>query len=235
MNLLLFNRGNLDGDGHLWVDGRQHLHLRDVLQVQSGDSVRVGEINGLMGTGTVTDTTDDSTCLSIVLDKQPPPAVPIKLILALPRPKMMRRVLQTIASLGVKELHLINSYKVDKSYWSTPWLEPKAIREQLILGLEQSADTLLPQVFLHKRFKPFVEDELPAVIDGTRALVAHPYTDTPCPTGLSEPISLAVGPEGGFIPYEVEKLQECHFQPVSLGPRILRVETAIPVLITRLG
>ncbi len=235
MNLLLFTTDQRDDSGQLTVTGRQHLHLHQTLKVGIGDTLRVGEINGLMGSATVVDIASDSTKLDVVLDKEPPPALQIKLILALPRPKMMRRVLQTVASLGVKELHLINSYKVDKSYWGTPWLEADAIREQLVLGLEQSADTRMPLVYLHKRFKPFVEDELPVLVSGTRALVAHPYTDSPCPNGLSAPVSLAVGPEGGFIPYEVEKLQECHFQPVSLGPRILRVETAIPVLITKLS
>jgi len=134
----------------------------------------------------------------------------------------------------VKELHLINSYKVDKSYWGTPWLEEAAIREQLLLGLEQSVDTVMPRVYLHKRFKPFVEDQLGAIIAGSTALVAHPYTETPCPIGLKEPCSLVIGPEGGFIPYEIDKLLESGCTPVSLGSRILRVETAIPVLIAKI-
>src|SRR5690606_5939828 len=141
---------------------------------------------------------------------------------------------QTVASLGVKEIHLINSYRVEKSFWQTPWLAPEAVREQLLLGLEQCCDTLVPRVYLHKRFKPFVEDELPDIARETRALVAHPYTETPCPWNLREPVTLAIGPEGGFIPYEVEKLVACGFTPVTLGQRILRVETAIPVLVARL-
>ena len=234
MNLLLFSPDQPADNGTLTVTGRQHLHLKQTLKVEPGHQVRVGEINGLMGTGTVATIGDHATTLAISLERDPPPPLPLKLILALPRPKMMRRILQTVASLGVKELHLINSYRVDKSYWGTPWLEPDAIRGQLWLGLEQAADTRLPEVHLHKRFKPCVEDLLPDIIANTRALVAHPYTESACPSGLGESASLAVGPEGGFIPYEVEKLEECGFTPVSLGPRILRVETAVPVLVSRL-
>jgi RsmE family RNA methyltransferase len=141
--------------------------------------------------------------------------------MALPRPKMLKRCIETIATLGVKELWLINSYRVDKSYWSTPLLHPERLHEHLLLGLEQSGDTRLPRVEVRKRFKPFVEDELPTLAHNTRALVAHPYNAAPCP-------------EGGFIAYEVEKLEQAGLQAIHLGPRILRVETAVPVLLSRL-
>ena len=177
---------------------------------------------------------DDSIFLDIDLQQAPPAPLPLTLVLGLPRPKMMRRILQTIATLGVKQLHLINSYRVEKSYWQTPYLEADTIRDQLILGLEQGCDTRLPEVHLHKRFKPFVEDELPAIIADTRALVAHPYTKIACPCQIDYSLTLAVGPEGGFIPYEINLLEACGFEAVHVGERIMRVETAIPYLLGRL-
>jgi RsmE family RNA methyltransferase len=158
----------------------------------------------------------------------------LTLVLGLPRPKMLKRIFQTIATLGIKDLYLVNSYCVEKSYWQTPFLHEDAIREHLILGLEQGCDTHLPRVHLKKRFKPFVEDELPTIIQGTHALVAHPYSATPCPRMQQGPISLAVGPEGGFIAYEIALLETAGFTSVTLGERILRVETAIPFLVSRL-
>jgi hypothetical protein len=83
-------------------------------------------------------------------------------------------VLQGIAAIGVKRCVLLNTWRVEKSFWGSPLLRPEAVREQLVLGLEQGCDTLLPSVALRPRFKPFVEDELPAMIAGTRAFVAHP-------------------------------------------------------------
>jgi 16S rRNA (uracil1498-N3)-methyltransferase len=112
-------------------------------------------------------------------------------------------------------------------------LQPDKLHEQLLLGLEQTCDTMLPEVHLRPRFKPFVEDELPSIVTGTTALVAHPVADSPFPASIPGPTTLAIGPEGGFIPYEVEKFQECGFASVSLGERILRVETAVPVLLSR--
>ena len=145
---------------------------------------------------------------------------------------MLKRILQTVSAMGVKELYLINSYRVDKSYWSTPILNQ--VEEQLKLGLEQAGDTIMPRVHLRKRFKPFVEDELPEIAKNTRSLVAHPYDAEQCSAPESIPTTLAIGPEGGFIEYEVDKLNQCGFKSVHIGERILRVENAVPVLLAKL-
>jgi 16S rRNA (uracil1498-N3)-methyltransferase len=123
---------------------------------------------------------------------------------------------------------------VEKSFWQSPALHPEALREQLLLGLEQGGDPRLPELSIRRRFKPFVQDELPAVISGKLALLAHPPAATPCPFQLKDSFCVAVGPEGGFIPYEVEQLQAIGFTAVSLGNRILRVDQAVPALLGRL-
>lgn len=234
VNLLLFKPENLTANDLLVVTGRQHRHLKHTLRVQAGDQLSVGEIDGLMGSAQVVEINENSATLRVDLSQQPPPPLPLTLVLAMPRPKMFRRVMQTVASLGVKEILLINSYRVEKSFWQTPFLQPEAIEEQLILGLEQCGDTILPQVQIHKLFKPFVEDLLPGIVGGKPALVAHPYNASPCPVSHNSSLVLAIGPEGGFIPYEIDKLEQAGFKAVSLGKRILRVETAVPVLISRL-
>jgi RsmE family RNA methyltransferase len=147
---------------------------------------------------------------------------------------MLKRIIQTATAMGVKQLYFINSWKVEKSFWQSPWLSDEKIRENCIIGLEQAKDTLMPTVHIRKRFKPFVEDELPALSKNTRKLLAHPGTDTPCPINITGNTSLIIGPEGGFTPYEVEKLRDAEFEAVHLGGRILRVETAVPALLARL-
>ena len=234
MNLLLLHPDDLRPDGKAVIADRRLQHMLKVQRVTTGQQLRAGLLNGMMGQATVEHLDSTQALLDLQLDQPAPPKLPLTRILALPRPKMLKRTLQTIASMGVARLVLVNSFRVEKSFWQTPWLEPANIREQLLLGLEQACDTVLPEVILEKRFKPFVEDRLPGLSADSLKLVAHPGGFPECPHALSKPTTLAIGPEGGWIPYEVEMLRTAGFQPVQLGPRILRVETAVPALIARL-
>lgn len=234
MNLLLLEDGDFVAADRVLLSGRRLKHLHEVHRAEAGDNLRVGRLNGLMGSGRLLRLDAAGAELQIDLEQPAPAKLPLTLLLALPRPKMLRRVLQTVAAMGVPRLILLNSYRVEKSFWQTPFLEPAALREQLILGLEQARDTVLPEIIIEKRFKPFVEDRLPALAAGSLGLIGHPGAYPACPRAVDQAVTLAIGPEGGWIPYEVEMLQEAGLQPVQLGERILRVETAVTALLARL-
>lgn len=234
MNLLLIEPTDYIDTHQVRITGRRLTHIREVHQLEVGQTLRAGKINGLIGTAKLQSLDEQAAIFDLTLTEQPPEKLPAAVILAMPRPKMFKRSLQTLAAMGVKEIYLINAYRVDKSYWSTPLLSESAIHEQLTLGLEQAGDTLLPTVHIRKRFKPFVEDELPDLISGKRALIAHPYQAEPCPEASLEESVIAIGPEGGFIPYEVELMKAQGMTAIQIGQRILRVETAVPVLLSRL-
>ena len=234
MNLLLFTDvDRLDSDT-IQVTDRRRQHLAEVHNAAVGDSLRIGEVGGKMGSGELLSLDNLQATIAVSVTDEPPPKQPIQLVLALPRPKMLRRILRTVAELGVAQLHLINSYRVEKSYWQSPVLGENVIRDYLLQGLEQAQDTILPAVSQHQRFKPFVEDTLPGLIVGREALLAHPGDYPPVRYGPCTDTTLIIGPEGGFIPYEVEKLQQAGCSTVSFGPRILRVENAINSLLGRL-
>ncbi|MEM8563569.1 MAG: 16S rRNA (uracil(1498)-N(3))-methyltransferase [Pseudomonadota bacterium] len=235
MNLLLFTESDRLDARRIRVTDRRLDHLYAVLKSVPGDSIRVGELHGKIGTGELLDIDEQQAILSVELDQTPPARMPLCLVLALPRPKMLRRILRCVAEIGVDQLHLIHSYRVEKSYWQTPALQPNLINEYLMQGLEQAQDTILPTVCCHKRFKPFVEDVLPALMKGRDTLLAQPGDNPPCPRNMQRDMLVTVGPEGGFIPYEVEKLTAAGCREVSLGPRILRVETAVTALLSRLA
>ncbi len=234
MNLLLFTPGERLAGDRVGLQGRRLAHLVEVHRAREGDEVRVGEVGGLTGRGRILELGTDRALLAVALSEAPPPKLPLCVVLALPRPKMLRRILRSVAEFGVPELHLIHSYRVEKSYWQTPVLHPGTVRQHLLQGLEQARDTVLPQIRCHRRFVPFVEDVLPGLIGEGTALLAHPGDHPPCPRQWQGPGVMVIGPEGGFIPYEVARLQEAGCDTVSLGPRILRVENALSAVLGRL-
>lgn len=234
MNIILLNNADFISPDLVRLHGRRFHHVRDILGATTGQSLRVGLVNGPIGTARILGIQHNSIDLQVSLKDNPAPPLPITLILALPRPKVFRRILQGVIAMGVKRIVLFNTWRVEKSYWQSPLLCSEAIHEQLLLGLEQSGDTILPVVLLEPRFKPFVEDSLPAMIAGTRAFIAHPADGAPCPTNIVQPVTLAIGPEGGFIPYEVAMLVAAGFTPIHLGRRPLRVETVVPALLGRI-
>lgn len=209
-------------------------HVLEVHRAGIGDELTVGLADDRIGTGSVAKLTESVLEMDIRLERKPPAALAASLVLALPRPKVLKRMLRSVSALGVKRLVLLNAFRVEKSYWGSPVLHPESIREQLAIGLEQARDTVFPEVTTKPLFKPFVEDELPGLAQGTLCLVAHPGSLEACPRNAGKAVTLAIGPEGGFIPYEIEMLIKAGFVPVHCGDRILSVETAVPFLLSRL-
>ncbi|HET7754851.1 MAG TPA: 16S rRNA (uracil(1498)-N(3))-methyltransferase [Anaeromyxobacteraceae bacterium] len=229
MNLLLLRPDEISDDGTALLRGRRAVHAREVLKAHAGDTLVTGVLGGRIGTGTVISSSGDALAVRVSLDRDAPPRSPVDLLLALPRPKVLRRVLQAAASMGIGRIALVGSWRVEKSYWGSPALEPDAIREELALGLEQGRDTVPPDVLVRKLFKPFVEDELDAAFPSTHRLLAH-VTATSRLDSVAPPtarVVLAIGPEGGWTPYEARRLVELGFQDFSLGPRALRVDAAV--------
>ncbi|HLO68088.1 MAG TPA: 16S rRNA (uracil(1498)-N(3))-methyltransferase [Holophaga sp.] len=233
MNLILLEEGDFIAPGRVRLEGRRLRHVLDVHRATPGDELTVGLLGGLLGRGRVL-ALGEALDMEVELDQPPPPKLPFTLVLALPRPKVLNRVLAAATSLGAAEIHLVNAWKVEKSYWKSPRMAGDNLLLQRILGLEQARDTVLPRLRLHRLLRPFAEEELPRLAAGTTALVAHPGVPAPCPRAVDGPVLLAIGPEGGFLPQEVELLQRAGLSPVHLGGRILRVETAVAALAGRL-
>ena len=239
MNLLLLEEDELDASGHARLSGRRAEHLCRVLGVEPGDHVRAGILGVGKGRAEVLAVGQAASGrglgVELRLDLPFPPSAPatlaLELVVALPRPQALKRVLEAAATFGVSRLDLIRAWRVEKSYFHTPVLEPERLRRHLLLGAEQGMHVALPEVGLHRRFVPFVET-LGERQRKPLSLIAHPTAAAPI-EGLAAEIAaaaaveIAIGPEGGWIDREMDSFIGAGFHPVRLGPWVLRVETAL--------
>ena len=239
MNIVLIKPEEISADRWVTLTGRRHLHIRDILKSQAGDHLRLGIVNGPMGQATLLESSADRTILGIDTTNTLPPQPATDLILALPRPIMLKRILAQAATMGVGQIYLINANRVEKSFFNASMVKNREFEEHLLLGLEQAMDTRLPQVKVQPRFRPFVEDELPDLMAGySSCLLAHPGSPLSLPAAAGSTKAgrtlLAVGPEGGWVDFEVELFKAQGFTPFHMGPRIMRVETAVTALLAQL-
>jgi 16S rRNA (uracil1498-N3)-methyltransferase len=232
MNLILLFEDDFVSANRVRLAGRRLEHVTHVHRAAAGDVLTIGLLDGRIGRGVVLSL--DPLELEVTLDREPPPKLPLTLVVALPRPKVLNRIVAATASMGVRRLCLINAWRVEKSYWSSPRLSPENLRAQSILGIEQSRDTVLPLITTHRLFRRFVEDELPSIAADSDRIVAHPSATDSLPRHVDREVTLVIGPEGGFIEAELASLERANFRAATLGERILRTETAIAAAISRL-
>jgi len=236
MNLiLLFKEDLISSENRVVITGRRHKHILEFLKPAVGDELCVGLINGKVGSGRVIKIDYRSVEMEISLIENPPDPIPGTLVLAMPRPIVFNRILGHVTAIGIKKIILINSNRVEKSYWKSPVLKEDNIRAHLILGLEQAKDTVMPEISCHMKFNQFVENRLPGVLKGTSAFVAHPGAEELIPCGTNTAFTIVIGPEGGFLADEVAAFQRAGCKSVSLGRRILRVETSVVAALSRLS
>lgn len=236
MNLILLRAEDFVAEGKAVLKDRRLAHVREVLRPQVGEALVVGIEGGAIGRGTVTALADDRVELAVEASEPPPPPLDVLLAVALPRPPTLRKVLQQATALGVKRFAFFRAERVERSYFTSHALRAEAIAEDLRLGLEQARDTVMPTVEVFpEAFSWFVRSQWGRLSAGRRVLVAHPGGGASCPCGQVRGAALVIGPEGGFIPSEVEALAAGGAEVLDLGPRILRVETAVVALLARLS
>lgn len=235
MNLILFDAADIRPDGSVEAAADQARHLVYVLRVKPNQQVRVGVIDGPNGVGTVTTIDDGRVTLQCTFDRDTPERPEVDLLLALPRPKVMRRLWAQLSAIGVGQVILTNAEKVERDYFDTHLLRPEGYRPLLLEGLQQARDTRVPVVSAHKQFRKLIESDLDGLFPSGQRLVAHPGGETSISGALGAApgrVLLAVGPEGGWNDFELSLLRSHGFTPVTMGPRALTTTTACIALLT---
>lgn len=235
MNLIILYKEELDTGDRVTLNGHRAQHIRKVLKPEIGQPLRIGLLDGPLGEGFVESCDAHAVVLRCQFEEIAPPKPFIDLLLAMPRPKVLKRLWAQFAAMGVDRIILTNAEKVERCYFDSHVLESNFYVPLLIEGLQQAKDTHLPRVSIHRQLKPFVEDELHQMCRGTIKLLADPAGEKRVNEILSETVGnrimLAIGPEGGWTPYELELLKEHGFESINMGSRILRTDTACIALL----
>ena len=234
MNRILFEHDEIR-DGVAVFGGERAEHVLKILHGEVGQTLKVGEVDGKIGTGEITAIAGGEITVRVDLTDAALPTW-VDLILAPPRPRVMKRLLPQLATLGVGRLVLVGAKKVEKDFWGATLLQEANYRPLLVDGLMQAGTTELPRLELRRGFRRFVADELETMFPTANRVVAHPYAaGAPSAGGRKEGrLLLAIGPEGGWTDDEVALLEEHGFARYSLGARILRTDTAAIALLAQL-
>lgn len=228
VNLILIQPHEIDdGDRAVLTDDRAR-HIRKVLKAEPDKRLRIGLLNGCLGSGTVVSIDRKEVVLDCVFEAEPPPKPSIDVLLAMPRPKAMKRLWAQLASLGVGRIVLLRADKVERCYFDSHVIEPDFYNKHLIEGLQQARCTHLPTVQIEPLFKPYIEDRFEIEFADHRKLLADPSGTKRISEikSVHQRVLLAVGPEGGWTPYELEMLAARGFELIGMGDRILRTDTA---------
>lgn len=243
MNRILFEKDEIV-DGIATFGGERAEHVMNVLHGEVGQVLKTGEIGGFIGTGVITGITRPPSSVSspeitVACSHDKRSLRPwVDLILAPPRPRVMKRLLPQLVTMGVGRIFLVGAKKVEKDFWGATLLKPENYRPLLIDGLMQAGTSILPTLETRRNFRKFVKEELDTLWPEAKRIVAHPYdgnrTVEQPERSNNRAILLAVGPEGGWTDEEVTLLEEHGFARYSLGSRILRTDTATIALLAQL-
>jgi RsmE family RNA methyltransferase len=241
MNRLILESSDFVSEEIALIDGSRARHLLDVCKLASGDPVKVGIVNGSSGTGEVLESKADEIRIYFPSAQrgEGTTLLPVTIQLALPRPQMLKRIVQKVGTFGIKRLVLFRSQRVEKSYFHSPQLGAEELKKNLILGLEQGGGTRLPEVLIFPHQRDFFDWQAQNQSHSRYILSLESNKNisdfsilAPESAELSA-IDFLIGPEGGFIPKEEEKFVAAGFIPIRVSDSILRVESAFDFIMAQ--
>jgi RsmE family RNA methyltransferase len=236
MNILLFAAGEVASDGSVEIVGQRADALISAHELKSGLCIKGGAPGAGRGLAHI-DEVRPGLLRARLLECAPALLrEPFVLVVAVPRPQAVKRILFHAAMFGIEAVHFIRSERVDKNYLKSQIFEGPQMQAELVHGAAQAGDSELPKVHVHEKFLGFMRDYLPQSLQQKQGTIfladTHPDTTVMAKAVAcgSERHVLAIGPELGWNDFERGCWLEAGAKPVSLGPRILRVDAAFTSL-----
>ena len=232
MNIVLLTDEDKTASGSFLLSDERAEHIIKVLKSKTGDVIEIGFYNGDLGKAVIENISDGKVELKTIRTFPKVSNTPlIHLVCALPRPQTLKKILFHSASMGVNRIDFIKANRVEKSYYQSHLLKKEYYEKLIKLGMTQGKQTTPPEVFFHGKFKAFFEDVLPLSEGGNNLkLLAENSAEKTLfdvYTAPAKQVTIAIGPEGGWIPYEINFMREHGFVLFKLSKWTLRVEAAV--------
>ena len=254
MNRILFEKDEIV-DGRVMFSDERAEHVLNVLHGAVGQTLKTGELDGLIGTSVIKEIRDlheraegsaqrgsgllAGTVVVECTHTETAEEPWFDLVLALPRPRVMKRLLPQLTALGVGKIVLVGAEKVEKSFWGAQLLKSEIYRPLLVDGLMQCGTSRVPTIRCERNFRRYAETQMADEFAGTEKIVAHPtpseckMENVKCKMREDSRFVFAIGPEGGWTEDEVALIENKGFVRCSLGSRILRTDTATIALVAQ--
>ena len=222
------------------LTGHRHQYLINRHQITSvGTTVKAGIIGGLLGSATLVSVTADASELEFQIDANMlvPPRSKTRMIIGVPRPQTVKKIIQVAASFGVSSIDFVLFEKSIKSYLSSAIWSHESLQVEVLESLEQVADTVAPTIAIHPRAHeffneikndPLVDQSEKIIFDSIGSVFNRDVNST------DTSYTVAFGPEAGFIDSERALFKEFGFKIHTLGPRMLRLEHAACAALSRI-
>lgn len=214
----------------VWIAGVDAHHLSRVLRLRVGDPIAVGDRDGLEYPATIAEIAGDKILLSLgaAVSVSGEPAIKVTLVQGLPKAEKMDFIVQKCTELGVAAIQPLICHR------SIVKLTPGKARERVDRwqriaeeAAKQCGRGTVPRLYPVLPFRPWLEKRPSGLLlmpwEGELSRSLHESLVDRPPV---HEVHLLIGPEGGFDDQEVADAVAVGAECVSLGPRILRTETA---------
>lgn len=209
--------------------GDQAAHLARVLRAEPGQIFDV-VAGGFLHRAEIASVSEDSVLFTLHEELESDAALPLHLLLAIFKFDHMEWAIEKATELGVSRITPILARRTEKHLSQAAAKRADRWRRIALEASKQSRRTTIPEVADPVTLKVALDQEkspTQILLSETEqaATLSAALTAAIRPTGY-ESVALAIGPEGGWTPEEMTLFANHHWQPVTLGRRILRAETA---------
>jgi 16S rRNA (uracil1498-N3)-methyltransferase len=217
---------------HAALTGEQAAHLARVLRATPGQVFDV-VANGFLHRAEVTSVSDSEVHFTLHEELEADAALPIHLLLAVFKFDHFEWAIEKATELGVARITPILARRTEKHLALASAKRVDRWRRIALESSKQSRRTTIPEISDPTPLAPALKAEhapLRILLSETeQTITLAAALDTALnlqPATNNLQLSLAIGPEGGWTPEEMSLFATHAWQPVTLGPRILRAETA---------